>query len=385
MASNVRRGVLGGISYGWGLGIVNAGAVQLGLRLDVAPALVAGHLTAFSIGLFLVGISDLLLIRWVRVASPTLLGLAGLGLLLAPSVLVSLTAALAVGATGSVVLSQSQRLVTADRPDDRWLMWTNVGTALAVASSSGLVAVVDIPLLVVLPGLLAGLAATTSTLPGDEHAPAGHRTAPKDGTSGKQAGADDHGNLEQHASPASRSDDDPAGTRPVDPRLLALVVLAVGTELTLANRVPDHLARSGLDGVAALAPALVYVGVAASRAWLAVRPPRPLPAVAVSGGIVIAAVVGLLLLRSAPLGAVAVLAGGLGAGALFPLVAAATLASANDPSRTSARITAMVGLGTGVTPLAVGVADGITAGAFWLVLPLATAVVLLARHLSRGR
>ena len=352
MTSNVRRGVSGGISYGWGLGIVNAGAVQLGLRLDVAPALVAGHLTAFSLGLFLVGISDLLLVRSVRVASPTLLALAGLGLLLAPSVLVSLAAALAVGATGSVVLSQSQRLVTADRPDDRWLMWTNVGTALAVAASSGLVAVVDLPLLVALPGLLAGWAATTAVLPGDV------------------------------AAPAPQSDDGPARTRPVDPRLLVLVVLAVGTELTLANRVPDHLARSGLDGVAALAPALVYVGVAVSRAWLAVRRPRPLPAVAVSAGIVFLAVVGLLVLRSAPLGVVAVLVGGLGAGALFPLVAAATLASATDPSRTSARITAMVGLGTGVTPLAVGFADGVTGGAFWLVLPMAAAVAVVARRLA---
>jgi hypothetical protein len=357
MASNVRRGVLGGISYGWGLGIVNAGAVQLGLRLDVAPALVAGHLTAFSLGLLLVGISDLLLVRWVRVASPTLLGLAGLGVLLAPSVLVSLTAALAVGATSSVVLSQSQRLVTAGRPDDRWLLWTNVGTALAVAASSGLVATIDVPLLVALPGLLAGWAATTAILPGED------------------AG--------EGAISASRPADDPVRTRPVDPRLLALVVLAVGTELTLANRVPDHLVRGGLDGVAALAPALVYVGVAVSRAWLAVRPPRPLPAVTVSAGIVFVAVVGLLLLRSAPVGGVAVLAGGMGAGALFPLVAAATLASATDPSRTSARITAMVGLGTGVTPLAVGFADGITGGAFWLVLPMAAAVALVARQLNR--
>lgn len=354
MTSNVRRGVLGGISYGWGLGIVNAGAVQLGLQLDVAPALVAGHLTAFSIGLFLVGVSDLLLVRSVRIASPTLLGFAGLGLLVAPSVVVSLSAALAVGATSSVVLSQSQRLVTAGMPDGRWLMWTNVGTALAVAASSGLVAVLDTPLLVVLPGLLAGWAATTAMLPGENDAA------------------------------VARPADDRARTRPVDPRLLVLVVLAVGTELTLANRVPDHLARSGLDGVAAMAPALVYVGVAASRAWLAVRRPRPLPAVAVSAGIVLVAVGGLLLLRTAPVGVIAVLVGGMGAGALFPLVAAATLASATDPSRTSARITAMVGVGTGVTPLAVGIADGITGGAFWLVLPMAAAVALVARRLNAG-
>lgn len=382
MTSQVRRGVFGGISYGWGLGIVNAGAVQLGLRLDVAPALVAGHLTAFSLGLFLVGSSDLLLVRSARVASPTLLGLSGFGLLVAPSVLVSLTAALAVGATSSVVLSQSQRLVTASRPDDRWLLWTNVGTALAVAASSWLVAVVGIPLLVALPGLLAGWGATTATLPGEDAAPGDGGSAPHDMPSGQQAGPGGPEVPEEPATSASRAADLPARTRPVDPRLLVLVVLAVGTELTLANRVPDHLARSGLDGVAALAPALVYVGVAASRAWLAMRPPRPLPAVAGSAGIVLVAVAGLLLLRSPGLGVVAVLTGGVGAGALFPLVAAATLASATDPSRTSARITAMVGLGTGVTPLAVGFADGVTGGAFWLVLPMATAVAVVARRLA---
>ena len=321
MTSQVRRGVLGGISYGWGLGIVNAGAVLLGLRLDVAPALVAGHLTAFSIGLFLVGISDLLLVRSVRVTSPALLGLAGLGLLLAPSVIVSLAAALVVGATGSVVLAQSQRLVTAGRPDDRWLMWTNASTALAVAASSGLVAVLGTPLLVALPGLLAGLASTTAKLPPDEDGAADERPAPPaDPATGR------HALPGEQATPAMRSGERAAPVRPVDPRLLLLVVLAVGTELTLANRLPDHLVRSGLDGIAALAPALVYVGVAAARSWLALRRPRPLPAVTASAGIVAVAVITLLLMHNAVSGVVAVMVGGMGAGALFPVDASATLA-----------------------------------------------------------
>ena len=360
MTAHVRRGVLGGVTYGWGLGIVNAGAVQLGLRLDVAPAVVAGHLTALSIGLFLIGISDLVLVRAVRLAAPCLLGLAGLGLLLAPTVVVSLAAAFVVGASSSVVLAQSQRLVTAGQPDDRWLMWTNASTALAVAASSGLVAVLDRPLLVALPGLLAGLAATTPVLPGD---------------------AVIRGEV-QPPEPEVRPAAPDKPQRSVQLSFLVLVVLAVGTELTLANRVPDHLVSRGLDGVAALAPALVYVGVAASRTLLALRRPRPLPGVTVSAGIVAVAVLGLLLLGNPSLGVIAVLVGGMGAGALFPLVAAATLASASDPSRTSARITAMVGLGTGVTPLAVGIADGLTGGAFWLVLPLTLAVGWLARRLA---
>jgi hypothetical protein len=372
MTARVRRGFLGGISYGWGLGIVNAGAVLLGLRLGVTPALVAGHLTAFSIGLFLVGISDVLQVRLLRLGAPSLLGVAGLGLLLAPSVVASLAAALTIGAMGSVVLAQSQRLVTADQPDNRWLMWSNVGAALAVAASSGLVAVLDRPLLVALPGLLAGLAATTPDLPGDDTTPAARPVPSRPATPALAPGA----------TRARRPDDHATRERPVDPRLLLLIVLAVGTELTLANRVPDHLLRSGLDDVAALAPALIYVGVATARAFLAVRRPPPLPAVAVSACIVALAVAALLLGGGATLGTIAVLVGGMGAGALFPLTAASALAATTDPSRTSARITAMVGLGTGVTPLAVGFADGITGGAFWLVLPLAATVVLLVRRVS---